>query len=72
MFWLIDLVQQLMKSCFQIPMRQSWAAFVARDMQRKERTACFVGKREKSLLRMRKLQKMKLSPDYFEQKDPVI
>lgn len=53
-------------------MRRSGAAFVARDMQRKERTACFVGKREKSLLRMRKLQKMKLSPDCFEQKDPVI
>lgn len=47
-------------------------SFLAHDMWRKERTVCFIGKKEKSLLRMGKRQKRELSTDYFAQKDPVI
>lgn len=47
--------------------------FLARDMWRKERTACFIVKKEKkSLLKWENLQKRKLSTDYFAQKDPMI
>lgn len=60
----------------EIPFPDTLAAvlgcFLASDMWRKERTACFIGKKDKSLLRMGKLQKRKLSTDYFAQKDPLI
>lgn len=57
-----------MKSHFQIPVL---GYFLAHDVWRKERTACFIGKK-KSLGRIGKWQKIKLDADYFEQKDLVI
>lgn len=61
-----------MKSHLQIPMLQSWAAFQHVICgERKEQLVLLERKKKKAFGDLGELQKMKLSPDYLEQTDPV-